>query len=151
MVGRVKQRRNWQFGNRGYVRETPIFVLGGRKAKLREARNARFANRIKPGGMSAGARLIQALELRKIWIGLFHRVTDGCVDHGSLKEQDSRGLKFAFEYPVVATLFQFERQSFGSRANDSAISQHVDEIGNDVLEQALVVRDDQLGVVWLFK
>src|SRR5690606_21855767 len=56
-----------------------------------------------------------------------------------------RGLGFA--NPTVAAFFELECQFAPARTNDAAAGQHVYEVGNDVVEQTLVVRDDDQGPV----
>src|SRR3712207_8095566 len=53
----------------------------------------------------------------------------------------------SFLNPVIALLFKLERQLLAARAHDAATVEDVDEVGDDVVEQALVVRDEDDGVL----
>jgi hypothetical protein len=47
--------------------------------------------------------------------------------------------------PVVALRFQFQREILVARADNPAVKKHVDKVRNDVVRQALLVRDDVLA------
>ena len=49
--------------------------------------------------------------------------------------------------PIVALFLEFQREFFVAGFHDAAITEHVHKVGDDVVEQALVVRDDELRVV----
>src|ERR1700680_4365591 len=51
--------------------------------------------------------------------------------------------------PGVALLLELERQLLAARADDAAVHQHVHAVGNDVVQEALVVGDQQEGPVGL--
>lgn len=48
----------------------------------------------------------------------------------------------ALEHPVVALLLQLQRQLLAAGFHDATVHEDVDEVGNDVVEQSLVMRDD---------
>src|ERR1043165_565369 len=52
-----------------------------------------------------------------------------------------------FLNPVVALLFQLERQFLAAGADDAPAIEHVHVVGHDVVEKALVVRDEDDGVL----
>jgi hypothetical protein len=47
--------------------------------------------------------------------------------------------------PVVTLGFQLQREILVSRADNPAVKKHVDKVRHDVIQQALVVRDDELA------
>ena len=49
--------------------------------------------------------------------------------------------------PLVSARFQFEREFLAAGLDDAASFHHMDEVGHDVVEQALVVGDQHDGVV----
>ena len=49
------------------------------------------------------------------------------------------------EDPVVALFLEFEGQFLAAGAQDAAVGEDVDKVGDDVIEQPLVMGDDQLG------
>ena len=60
------------------------------------------------------------------------------------------GLTGAFEFffnPFVALLFEFEGELFGAGFDDTAFVEDMNEVGDYVVEEALVVGDDDGGVV----
>src|ERR1035437_3776728 len=61
--------------------------------------------------------------------------------------EPSRRHRFALENPVVTLCFQFEREFLAAGFHDVTVHEHMDKIGNDEVQQPLVVRDDELGVV----
>jgi len=57
---------------------------------------------------------------------------------------------FAFRNPVVTLGFKFERESFVAGLHDAAIVEHVDKIGDDEIQQPLIMRDDSCAPSGLF-
>src|ERR1017187_6417826 len=53
--------------------------------------------------------------------------------------------------PIVALRFEFERELLFAGLHDAAIVKHVDKIGNDKIQQPLIMRDDQLRAVGSFQ
>ena len=53
-----------------------------------------------------------------------------------------RGFEFFFN-KIVATFFQFEGELFPTTLHDSSRDHYVNDIGNDVVEQSLVVGDQE--------
>src|SRR5437660_8661431 len=53
-----------------------------------------------------------------------------------------RAFPVAALQPVVTLLFQFEREFLTAFFHDSSAREHMHKIRNDVVEQALIVRDD---------
>ena len=53
----------------------------------------------------------------------------------------------SFLYPVVALLFQLVSKLFAAGANDATAIEYMHEVRHDVVEQALVVRDEHDGVL----
>src|SRR5438552_1454601 len=49
--------------------------------------------------------------------------------------------------PAVTLLFQFQGQLLAARLHDTALEEDEYPVGDDVVEQALVVRDDQDGPI----
>src|ERR1700722_8934469 len=56
----------------------------------------------------------------------------------------SRVHRLVRRYPVVALFLELQREFLAARADDTAVEEHMHEIGYDVIEQPLIVRDDQL-------
>ena len=81
--------------------------------------------------------------------GRYHENLGQLVKHGHSVGPTAfqAGWQFALDDPVVALLFQFEREFLAAGSHDAAVHQHVDEVGHDVVQQPLVMRDDELGVV----
>src|SRR5690606_40007858 len=50
--------------------------------------------------------------------------------------------------PLVSLFFEAAGQVHPSRLDDAAVEKHVDAIGSDVIQQALVVGDDQEAALW---
>ena len=55
-------------------------------------------------------------------------------------DTDVRDIEFFFD-KIVATFLEFDGEFFFSTLDDSPLNHHVNDIGNDVVEQALVVGD----------
>src|SRR5665213_2010818 len=51
------------------------------------------------------------------------------------------------EQPVVAALFKFEGEFLATGSNYPAVCENVHEVGNDVIEEPLIVRDDDCRIV----
>src|SRR5437867_2610568 len=51
------------------------------------------------------------------------------------------------DQPVVTLLFEFEGEFLAARFHDASFPENVHEVGDDVVQEALVVRDDERGVV----
>ena len=49
--------------------------------------------------------------------------------------------------PAVALRLELERQLLAARLDDAAVGEHVHEVGHDVVQQPLVVRDDDDGAL----
>jgi hypothetical protein len=47
--------------------------------------------------------------------------------------------------PIVALGFQFEGEILVAGADNASVEKHVDKVPHDVIQQALVVRDDELA------
>src|SRR5437016_7332029 len=61
------------------------------------------------------------------------------------------GLAVTVLQPVVTFLFQFESQLFAAFFDNSAGREHVYEVRRDVIEQTLIVRDQNHGLVRIMK
>ncbi len=66
-------------------------------------------------------------------IGSYRFIGYGCAHAKSL------GSRYFILDPVIALRFQLERQLFRARFHDAALVKHVHVVGNDIIEQSLVV------------
>src|SRR6266545_3535885 len=55
--------------------------------------------------------------------------------------------RLMLDQPVVAFFLEFQGQLFPAGPNDASVPEDVDEVRDDVIEQALVMGDDQGGVI----
>src|SRR5262245_55992793 len=74
---------------------------------------------------------------------LFSRTT---ASMASAIRRGHRGGRLLLE-PGVAPFLELEGELLAAGADDAALDEHVQEIGNDVVEQPLVVRDDDHGAL----
>src|SRR5204862_3128913 len=56
-------------------------------------------------------------------------------------------LDYRLFQPPVSPVFEFERELLAARSHDATVGEHVDEVGHDVVEQALVMGHDDRGIV----
>src|SRR5439155_26194878 len=75
------------------------------------------------------------------------RLRTGTPAEPARRKRALRRLSFVAHQTLVTSLFEFQGQLFAVGLDDASIEQHVHEIWNDVVEQSLIVRDDELRVV----
>src|SRR5580692_855064 len=59
----------------------------------------------------------------------------------------SRCGDFRVDNPVIAFFFEFDGQFLPTRAHDSPVEEDMDKIRNNVIQEALIMGDDDRGVV----
>ena len=126
-------RANGGLGDRRDAREPPFFVAGRGKSELAES--SRGACRRAAVSHCRSAIAARSARARS---ALGRRTVSKTSVSSLLRHRSRRRLR------ASRTLFlELERQLLAAGPDDAAVRQHVDDIGHDVVQQALVVRDDE--------
>ena len=73
------------------------------------------------------------------------------LSRGNTQQTNSRHHSHLFYDAIIAVCFKFQREVFAAGFDDATVRHHMNVVGDDVVQQALIMRDDELSGVRAFE